>query len=285
VNPGSAPDDLVVTRYETTNGVALVTLNRPERLNGWTGRMEREYRLCLEAADRDPDVRVVVVTGAGRAFCVGADKAGLDRMASAGAYDDGQHGRPLPDVGEPGRSDFAQRHTFPLALRKPLIAAINGAAAGVGFVLLCFADVRFAARGAKLTTSFARLGLPAEHGASWILPRLIGAGRAADLLLSSRVVLAEEAAEWGLINRVFEPDELLPATLAYAGEIAAACSPAALRVIKQQLYGDLLDDLASSAQRSYALMEEMATQPDFAEGVAAMTERRPPLFRGLPADR
>jgi enoyl-CoA hydratase/carnithine racemase len=278
VNAG--PDDLAVTRYEVAGGVALITLNRPERLNAWTGRMEREYRLCLDAADRDPDVRVTVVTGAGRAFCAGADTTGLGRMASAGAYDDGQHGQPLPEVGQAG--PLAQRHTFPLALRKPLIAAINGPAAGVGFVLLCFADIRFAARGAKLTTSFARLGLPAEHATSWILPRLIGAGRAADLLLSSRVVLAEEAAEWGLVNRVFEPEDLLAATLAYAAEMAAGCSPAALRVIKQQLYGDLLADLATSARRSYELMEEMATRADFAEGVAALTERRPPRFGGLP---
>ena len=282
MSAGLAPDHLVATRYEAADGVALVTLNRPERLNGWTGRMEREYRLCLEAADRDADVQVAVVTGAGRAFCAGADKAGLDRMAAAGEYDDGQRGRPLPQVGSPARPDFGQRHTFPFALRKPLIAAVNGAAAGVGFVVLCFADIRFAARGAKLTTSFARLGLPAEYGASWILPRLIGAGRAADLLLSSRVVLAEEAAEWGLINRVFEPDSLLPATMSYAREIAAGCSPAALAVIKQQLYADLLDDLATSARRSYELMEQMATQPDFAEGVAALSERRAPRFGGLP---
>ncbi len=270
VNPGLAPDDLVATRYEVADGVALVTLNRPERLNGWTGRMEREYRLCLEAADHDPDVRVAVVTGAGRAFCAGADKAGLDRMAAAGEYDDGQRGRPLPQVGSPARPDFEQRHTFPPAQRRSDAAGSKRR------------RTRPAGRGGKLTTSFARLGLPAEYGASWILPRLIGAGRAADLLLSSRVVLADEAADWGLVNRVFEPDSLLPATMSYAREIAAGCSPAALAVIKQQLYADLLDDLATSARRSYELMELMATQPDFAEGVTALSERRAPRFGGLP---
>jgi enoyl-CoA hydratase/carnithine racemase len=283
VTQPSAPDDLVATRFAVADGVALLTLYRPDRMNAWTGRMEREYRTCLAAAEANTEVRVVVVTGAGRAICAGADLVGLDRMADNGAYDDGQRGVPLPSVMADPLDDFTHNHTFPLGMSKPVIAAVNGAAAGVGFVLLCFADIRFAARQAKLTTSFARLGLPAEHGVSWILSRLIGAGRAADLLFSSRVVLAEEAAEWGLINRVFEPDDLLPETLRYAKAIAAECSPASLRVIKQQLYGDLLGRLGPSAKHAYALMEEMAAKPDFAEGVAAFAEKRLPRFGAYPA--
>jgi enoyl-CoA hydratase/carnithine racemase len=272
------PAELVATRYAVADGVALVTLYRPDRMNAWTGRMEREYRRCLAEAEADADVRVVVVTGAGRAFCAGADLVGLDRMADNGAYDDGQHGVALPAVVAATMDDFTRNHTFPLGMSKPVIAAVNGPAAGVGFVLVCFADIRFAARGAKLTTSFARLGLPAEHGVSWILSRLIGVGRAADVLLSSRVVLAEEAAEWGLINRVYEPEDLLAETLTYAKAMAAQCSPASLRVIKQQLYEDLLGRLGPSAERAYSLMEEMAAGPDFAEGVAAFAEKRPPRF-------
>lgn len=282
MNDARLPDlaDLAVTRYHAADGVAVVTLNRPERLNAWTGRMEREYRWCLAAAEADPDVRVIVVTGAGRGFCAGADLGALEGISAGGAYDDGQAGEALPAVGADQTHDFGRRHTFPLGLTKPLIAAVNGPAAGVGFVLMCFADIRFAARGAKLTTSFARLGLPAEHGVSWMLSRLVGVGRAAELLLGARVVLAEEALAWGLVNRVFEPDQLLDLTLDYARTMATECSPAALRTIKEQLYTDLNSTLGASADRAYALMERMAAEADFAEGVAALRDKRRPRFPG-----
>jgi enoyl-CoA hydratase/carnithine racemase len=273
--------DLAVTRYAVADGVATVTLNRPARLNAWTGRMEREYRQCLAAADADPEVRVMVVTGAGRGFCAGADFSALAGIVEGGEYDDGQHGVALPAVGTGAGADFEERHTFPFGMAKPLIAAVNGPAAGVGFVLMCFADIRFAAAGAKFTTSSARLGLPAEHGLSWILPRIVGVGRAADLLLSSRVILAEEAAELGLINKVYPPDDLLPASLDYARAMAAGCSPAALRAIKAQLYRDLLGDLGPAAASSYRLMEKMAAESDFREGVAAQKGKRPPHFPGI----
>jgi enoyl-CoA hydratase/carnithine racemase len=273
--------DLTVTRYEVADGVATVTLNHPDRLNAWSGRMEREYRRCLAAADSDPEVRVVVVTGSGRGFCAGADLRALTDIAEAGEYDDGQHGVPLPTVGIGVRADFEERHTFPFGLAKPLIAAVNGPAAGVGFVVMCFADIRFAAQGAKLTTAFARLGLPAEHGVSWILPRIVGVARAADLLLSARVVLAEEAVQLGLVNQVYPPDELIPATMTYARAMATGCSPVALRTIKRQLYGDLLGDLGPAAATAYRLMETMAAGPEFAEGVAAQKANRPPNFAGI----
>src|SRR5205823_3208133 len=208
--------DLRVVRYEVDRGVGLVTLDRPDRMNAWTIRMEREYAWVLRRADRDPDVRVVVLTGAGRGFCVGADFKALDVMSDTGTYDVAGE-RPADEA------EVIGEHAPTLAMRlsKPVIAAVNGPAAGVGFVLLCFADIRFAAAGAKLTTSFGRLGLPAEHGVSWILVRLIGPARAADLLFSSRVVLAEEAADMGLVNAVMPSGELLPHTMAYARRIAA----------------------------------------------------------------
>jgi enoyl-CoA hydratase/carnithine racemase len=273
--------ELKVTTYEVDQGVALVTLNRPDRLNAWSARMETEYRWCLETADADPEVRVIVVTGAGRGFCAGADMRALDDMADAGAYPPDVEPSAAP-ASTAGRADFAHIHTFVLGLRKPVIAAVNGPAAGVGFVLMCFADIRFAAEGAKLTTSFGRLGLPAEHGVSWVLSRLIGPGRAADLLFSSRVVLGSEAAELGLVNRALPPDELMPFTLGYARRMAAEIAPSSLAMMKRQLWGDLLGDLDTAAARSVREMLAMIAAPDFAEGVAAFQERRPPGFAPLP---
>src|SRR5581483_6743401 len=182
----------------------------------------------------------------------------------------------------PERPDFGHIHTFVLGLRKPVIAAVNGAAAGVGFVLMCFADIRFAADDAKLTTSFGRLGLPAEHGVSWVLSRLIGPGHAADLLFSSRVVLGAEAAQLGLVNRAMPVDDLLPFTLDYAKRMAAEIAPSSLAMMKRQLWGDLLGDLDTAAGRSVREMVAMIAGPDFAEGVAAFQQHRPPHFAPLP---
>ncbi|HEX4979503.1 MAG TPA: enoyl-CoA hydratase-related protein [Acidimicrobiales bacterium] len=272
-----------VTSYEVSDGVALLTLRRPERLNAWTGRMEHEYRAAMADADADPGVRVVVVTGEGRGFCAGADTQALAGIAGGASYGEGSSG-PAPDEvpARPGsgvRDDFDHVHSFHLGLTKPVIAAVNGAAAGVGFVLMCFADIRFAAAGAKITTSFGRLGLPAEHGVSWLLPRIVGVARAADLLLSSRVVLAEEAERMGLVNRVVPHEELLDVTLDYARTMAAEISPWSLGTMKRQLYIDLLGDLDTSAAVAEALMEEAFGSDDFAEGVAALAAKRRPQFR------
>jgi len=258
--------------YDVADRVVTLTLNRPDRLNAWTGRMEDEYRAAIAAANDDPDVRVIVVTGAGRGFCAGADSKALGKIADTGEYDSGRRAEsPTAALSEPG---FA----FQLALDKPVIAAINGPAAGVGFVLACFCDLRFAAAGAKLTTSFGRLGLPAEYGTSWLLPRILGVARAADLLFTSRVVLAEEAAAIGLVNDVMPPDELLPRTQEIAQTIASEIAPSSLREMKRQLYADLLSDLDTSVARSVELMHRMVGEPDFVEGAAALSEKRPPRF-------
>jgi len=264
---------------EVDGGVATVTLNRPERLNAWTGRMESAYRAAMADAEADPAVRVVVVTGAGRGFCAGADAAALGPMAESGTYDpgtgdsDGGGGEPGPSgrlSGEPERG-FA----WQLRMSKPVIAAINGPVAGVGLVLALFCDLRFAVSGAKLTTSFGRLGLPAEYGSSWLLPRLVGRSRAADLLFSSRVVLAEEALAMGLVDRVCGVD----ATLDYARTIAAEISRSSLATIKQQLWADLTGrSLDDSVADSYALLQRMVGEPDFTEGVRALQDKRPPRF-------
>src|ERR1700729_511924 len=199
--------ELKVTRFDVRDRVATITLHRPERLNAWTGRMHAEYRALLQRASDDAAVRAIVVTGAGRGFCAGADSRALEGHVARGRYDPGLG----DDVARPGwgvRPEFEADFAYHFGVPKPIVAMINGPAAGVGLVLACFCDLRFAAAGAKLTTSHGRLGLPAEYGLSWLVPRLVGVTRATDILLSSRVVLAEEAADIGLVNRTVPLDEL-----------------------------------------------------------------------------
>lgn len=259
-----------VVLKEVQDGVATLTLNRPERLNAWTQELERDYFAALGECAASAEVRVIVVTGAGRGFCAGADM------------------QELQAIGDGSLEVSAEVHerrpqTFPLSIPKPIIAAINGACAGIGLVQALMCDVRFAADGAKLTTAFARRGLVAEHGISWMLPRLIGPARALDLLLSGRVVLAQEAHTLGLVNRVSAPEKLLDETLDYACELALKCSPASMARMKRQVYADLergLDEALAEADR---LMLESFTAPDFVEGVTSFLERRDPRFAALGA--
>src|SRR5205807_1972713 len=212
----------------------------------------------------------------------GADARALEGHAERGAYDDGLDA----DVAMPGfgvRPEFDADFAYHFGVPKPIIAAVNGPAAGVGFVLACYCDLRFAARGAKLTTSHGRLGLPAEYGLSWLLPRLIGVTRAADLLLSSRVVLAEEAEEMGLVNKAVEAEDLLGYTYDYARRLATEIAPSSLAATKLQLYRDLHGDVASSVTDAGQRLAAMMQGPEFAEGVAALTEKRTPVFGGPPA--
>jgi enoyl-CoA hydratase/carnithine racemase len=264
-------------RVETSDGVAIVTLNRPDRGNAWTGRMELELRTALRDAQDDDGVGAVVITGAGRSFCVGADTRALDGIAGTGVYDSGVR-EPLPQPGDPHDPVAGTRHAYLLTIPKPIIAAVNGGVAGVGFVLMCCTDVRFAAADARITTSFAKLGMPAEHGVSWVLSRLIGVGPATELLLSSRIIEADEAKALGLVTEVFPSDELVPAAVAYARTLAHERSPTSLRVIKQQLLADMHRSLRSSADEAVALMEDMVKGPDFREGAAALAEKRTPRF-------
>jgi enoyl-CoA hydratase/carnithine racemase len=274
--------ELKVTDYEVDRAVATITLVRPERLNAWTGRMHTEYRALLARAADDPVVRVIVVTGAGRGFCAGADTRALEGHVARGGYDPGTG----PDLARPGfgvRPEFDADFAYHFGIAKPVIAAVNGAAAGVGFALACYCDLRFAAAGAKLTTAHGRLGLPAEYGLSWLLPRLIGLTRASDLLLSSRIVRAEEAAAMGLVNQVVEPDGLMEATYAYARLLATEISPASLAATKLQMYTDLHRHAAAAVHDAADRLDVMMTGADFAEGVAAMAERRPPRFADRPS--
>jgi len=274
-------DELKVTAYGVADAVATITLQRPERLNAWTGRMNTEYRALLARAAADGGVRVIVVTGAGRGFCAGADTRALEGHVERGAYDPGTG----PGLATPGygvRPEFDAEFAYQFGIPKPILAAVNGPAAGVGFALACYCDLRFAAAGAKLTAAHGRLGLPAEFGLSWLLPRLVGLTRAADILLSSRVLLAEEAAQIGLVNAVAAPEELMGTVLAYARRLATEVSPASLAATKDQLYADLHRDAAGAARHAEQRLRAMMAGADFAEGVAALREHRPPRFADPP---
>jgi enoyl-CoA hydratase/carnithine racemase len=259
--------------YEVRDsGVAVLTLNRPERMNGWGGGLATTFYARLDDAEADADVRAIVVTGSGRAFCAGADMGNLNTISNASVDAEGTDVSKL----------VGSRHPHHLMnMRKPVIAAINGACAGMGLTLALVCDVRFAAEGAKFTTSFARRGLIAEYGISWILPRVVGWGAAMDLLLSGRVFLADEAAVLGLVKEVVPPDQLLPLAIGYAEDIAANCAPSSLAVIKQQVYADTMRDVFEASAVAEKLMHESMLRPDFIEGITSFFEKRPPNFPPL----
>lgn len=259
-----------VVLFDVEDGVALLTLNRPERLNAWTPEMQTRYFDLLEESAGREDVRAIVVTGAGRGFCAGADMENLEQIA-------GGDGERTTGVHDP------RPVTFALGIPKPVIAAINGACAGLGLVHAVMCDLRFAASGAKLTTAFSRRGLVAEHGISWMLPRLVGPARALDLLLSGRIVLGPEAAELGLVNRAVADEQLLEEALAYARMLASECSPASMALMKRQVYADYERTLAQSLEQADRLMMESFSGPDFGEGVRSFLERRAPEFAPLQA--
>lgn len=252
-----------VVLTERRDAVLLVTLHRPHRRNAWTQAMAREYVAALADADADPDVRAVVITGAGDAFCVGADMEVLSGIGASGT--DGLDLTPplLPA-------------SFALSLTVPLIAAINGPAAGVGLVQALYADVRFAAPGTKITTSFARRGLIAEYGSAWLLPRLVGHSRALDLLLSARTLTADQAADIGLVDHL--ADDPLAAALAYADDLATSCSPTSIALIKRQIYRDWERSLPEAVAEAEAMMVASFSRPDLVEGVTSWLEKRPPRF-------
>lgn len=250
---------------EEADGVCTVTLHNPERRNAWSVAMEREYFEILDEADDDPAIRAIVVTGSGSTFCPGMDTARLTVASQEGVL----------------AIDARRPQTYPLAIRKPMIGAINGACAGIGLMQALNCDVRFAARGAKFTTAYARRGLPAEYGSSWLLPRLIGVEKAMDLLLSGRVFDADEAQRLGLVLHVVEPGEVLGAAQAYAADLAANCSPRSMAAIRRQVYGDLSRRFDESMTHTLAVMHDFAGAPDFAEGVASFVEKRAPDFAPL----
>ena len=278
-------EDLI---YEVKGHVGLVTLNRPDRLNAWTGAMEKSLKQALAAAVADDAVRVIVLTGAGRGFCAGADMNLLQSIKAENDWEDREYARAAREetfdfasgLGPDVSPHYGGRFGYLMQVKKPVIAAINGPAAGLGLVVALYADMRFAGSEAKFTTAFAQRGLIAEHGISWLLPRLVGPANAMDLLLSARKVTAAEAEGMGLVNKVFEQANFMPAVMDYANTIAAAVSPRSMAVMKAQVWKSLFQDFNEALAVGDAEMQKSFATEDFKEGVAHFVEKRAANFTG-----
>jgi enoyl-CoA hydratase/carnithine racemase len=273
------------TLYEVVKRVATITLNRPDKLNAWTAVMEQEVRAAMVKAEGDENVRVIVLTGAGRGFCAGADMSLLSTVATKG-LDAAQRAQAVQagadaDSGAGGaRVDFRKKYSYFPALSKPVIAAINGPAVGLGLVIALYCDLRFASDTARFSTAFARRGLIAEYGMAWMLPLLVGHANALDLLFSARLIDGAEAFRMGLANQVFPQEVFQEKVREYATELASNVSPRSLRVIKRQVYDAMFQTLGEAFEIAEREMLASLQCQDFKEGVAHFVEKRAPIFTG-----
>jgi enoyl-CoA hydratase/carnithine racemase len=269
------------TLYDVADRIATITLNRPDKLNAWTAAMEHEVRAAIQAAERDDHVRVIVLTGAGRGFCAGADMSLLSGVATRGV-DEAAKQRALQNGAEREgvRPDFQKKYSYFPAAEKPVIAAINGPVVGLGLVIALYCDLRWAADSARFSTTFARRGLIAEYGMAWMLPRLVGHANALDLLFSARTIDASEAFRIGLVNQVFPQNVFSEKVRENARDLASNVSPRSLRVMKRQAYDAMFQTLAEAFEDSEREMLASLRSEDFKEGVAHFLEKRPPSFTG-----
>jgi enoyl-CoA hydratase/carnithine racemase len=272
--------------YSVANRVATITLNRPDKLNAWTAVMEKEVRSAMENAERDEDVRVIVLTGAGRGFCAGADMSLLSAVADHGFVDSNSEDQKSEIQNREAalrdgvRLDFQKRYSYFPAIGKPVIAAINGPVVGLGLVITLYCDLRLASDAARFSTTFARRGLVAEYGMAWMLPRIVGIANALDLLFSARTIDAAEALRIGLVNRILPQESFLEKVHEYARELASTVSPRSLRIIKRQVYEAMFQPLSEAFDVSVKEMMASFKTEDFREGVAHFVEKRPPAFTG-----
>lgn len=271
--------------YEKSEGIATITLNRPEQLNAWTATMNVEYNAALATAEEDAEVRVIIITGAGeRGFCAGADMGLLASVAGGGD-------NPLDDeeiaevtevsLDEDARADFRQQYSFLMGMQKPIICAVNGAAVGLGMVNALYCDVRFASETARFSTTFAQRGLIAEYGLAWLLPRIVGQNHAMDMMLTARLVGAQEAKSMGMVTDVFAPGELMAKVRDYALHMVKTCSPRSMKIIKRMTYNAQFQTLEDSCQVAIKEMMLSLESPDFMEGLSSYLEKRPPNFPTL----
>jgi enoyl-CoA hydratase/carnithine racemase len=270
-------------QYDVDDPVATITLNRPDVLNAWTDQMAAELRHAVAAAEADPRVVGIVLTGAGRGFCAGADLRRLSAIGSGDRSFTRPSGELGSDPGDPTVGDDLHlgTYTYLMSVRKPVIAAINGPVAGMAVPIVLACDLRFMAEDAVLTTSFSQRGLIAEWGISWLLPRLTGTAVALDLLFSSRKITGTEAAALRVVNAALPRDEVLAHAQQYVRDLAATTSPASLAIMKRQVYQQLHAGLLAAEREAYQLMLESFGRPDFREGVDSYLERRPPSFERL----
>lgn len=270
--------------YEASDYVATITLNRPDRLNAITRQLQEDLKNALHRAEESDDVRVIVLTGAGRGFCAGADMKLLDSTSNSDwseiSNDDWVKENCPRHPRDNTREDFQKTNSYFPAINKPLIGAINGFSVGLGFILPLYCDIRFASDKAKFGTAFAQRGLIAEHGVSWMLPRLVGISNALDLLYSARIIEAEEAHRMGLVSRVIPHDLLMTETMEYAKHLANNVSPRSLRFMKKEVYNALFQTLAEATDAANLDMVDSFQCDDFKEGVAHFIEKRPPQFTG-----
>ena len=271
------------TLYSVADRIATITLNRPDKLNAWTAMMEQEVRSAIEEAERDENVRVIILTGAGRGFCAGADMSLLSSVVASGVDERVRKQASSSSTAGPVdgvRADFRKKYSYFPALGKPVIAAINGPVVGLGLVIALYCDLRFASDAAKFSTAFARRGLIAEYGLAWILPRLVGHANALDLLFSARMVDSAEALRMGLVNQVFPQDTFLAKVTEYARDVAANSSPRSTRIMKRQVYDAMFQTLAEAFDVAEREMLASLQCEDFKEGVAHFLEKRAPVFTG-----
>jgi enoyl-CoA hydratase/carnithine racemase len=269
------------TLYNVAERVATITLHRPDKLNAWTAVMEREVRSAMDEAAADDHVRVIVLAGAGRGFCSGADMSLLSSVATQGLDEAGRaQATSAMGTAEGVRADFHKKYSYFPSIGKPVIAAINGPAVGLGLVIALYCDLRLASDAARFSTAFAKRGLVAEYGMAWMLPRLVGHANALDLLFSARMIDAAEALRIGLANQVLPQAGFAEAVQKYAAEIAATVSPRSLRVMKRQVYEGMFQNLAESFELAEREMLASLKSEDFKEGVAHFMEKRAAAFTG-----
>ena len=279
---GDAPREKTVMAYseiiyDKQDKVALVTLNRPDRMNAITPTMVDELKDAIDDAERDPEVAAIVVTGAGKSFCPGMDMGVLQAAAERKKADPADKSAPALKTDINHHSVFG----FLLKARKPIIGALNGNCVGMGLSMALYFDIRIAGEGTRLSAIFVRRGLSVEHGASWLLPRLVGISHAMDLALTGRIVSAQEALAMGLVSRVVPDDQLLATALGAAKDIAVNCSPTAMAEAKRMLWEHLNATFQAATDDSTAIMNSMFKQGDFKEGVMAFVKKRPPNFKPL----
>ncbi len=272
---------------ENVSATAVLTFNRPASLNAFTYPMMDEFKHALATAEQDDTVTGIVITGAGRGFCAGMDMNALGTLSATGEQEDAESLKEKFKA-SPGDSsmgeDFTSGFTYLMTIRKPIIAAVNGACAGLGMSIALLCDMRFCADSAKFVTSFSQRGLVAEHGQSWILPRVVGPSRALDLLWSSRRVLADEALQIGLVDRIYAADEVLSRAVEYVQQLADSAAPVSLQVMKRQIYRHMNMSLGDAMAESTQLMDESLLRDDFKEGVASFMEKRAPAFSKIKTD-